>query len=233
MTDRRRPLTALTILVALAVGVAPAARAGEPPHAGGGPVEHWIGVRTSHGVPRLFDRRTGHMFVPRGANYQRLVIRDGVRVSGLFSPSTWRPAAVEADLDRMRALGFNVVRSFVDLCTKDCISGDDGLRDVYVANIARYLRMARDHGIAVILASVDVPDRGYFEHAPCCSPFGGYRNSLYFSLKGQQIGVRYLTDLVRALREDHAPLQAVAAWEIQQEQFVLTTSSPCRSPAER
>ena len=81
-------------------------------------------------------------------------------------------------------------------------------------------------GIAVILASVDVPDAGYFERAPCCSPFGGYRNSLYFSPKGQHVGIDYLTDLVAALREHHAPLQAVMAWEIQQEQFVLGDVKP-------
>jgi hypothetical protein len=187
---------------------------------------HWIGVRTAHRVQQLFDRRTGERFVPRGANYQRLGVRGGVRVSGLFSPSSWKPAEIDADLGRMRALGFNVVRSFVDLCTRDCISNGEGLRGAYVANIARFLRMARDRGIAVILASVDVPDRGYLERAPCCSPFGGYRNSLYFSPKGQNLGIEYLTDLVAALREHNAPLQAVMAWEIQQEEFVLSDVPP-------
>ena len=187
---------------------------------------HWIGVRTSGGARRLFDRRTGATFVPRGANYQRLLVRDGVRVSGLFSPSTWKPAAIDADLAKMEDLGFNVVRSFLDLCVEDCISNSHGLRGAYLDHVVDYLRMARDQGIAVLLASVDVPDAGYMEHAPCCSPFGGYRNSLYFSPKGQQIGIDYLTDVVRALKTRHAPLQVLMGFEIQQEEFVSADVEP-------
>jgi hypothetical protein len=231
---RRRPRLALVAALSALVLLGPASAgttrlAASAPRGEalrGGSPQHWIGVRTVNGVQQLFDRRTGQKFVPRGANYQRLVMKNGVRVSGLFSPSTWKPAAIDADLQEMHDLGFNVVRSFLDLCVQDCITNANGLRGAYLDHVVDYLRMARGHGIAVLLASVDVPDAGYMVHAPCCSPFGGYRNSLYLSAKGQQIGVDYLTDVLHALKMRHAPLHALMAFEVQQEEFVLGDVEP-------
>ena len=85
--------------------------------------------------------------------------------------------------------------------------------------------MARERGLVVMLASNDVPDRGYSDRLPYCSPFGGYRNSLWLSGKGHKILVEYWTEVVRALRREKAPLQTVV-YQLQQEQFVLEDVEP-------
>jgi len=122
--------------------------------------------------------------------------------------------------------GYNTVRVFIDLCRADCISTKKGsIRPAYAKNVARFLRMARDRGLVVMLASNDVPDRGYSDRLPCCSPFGGYRNSLWLTSEGHDILIEYWTEVVRALRKEKAPLQTVV-YQLQQEQFVLDDVEP-------
>ncbi len=219
-TVRRRVTLVLVVALTaslLSAAAAPAARSDR----------HWIGVRErADGVRELFDRRTGDRFVPRGANLL-MKVREGDHVaSGLFRPRDWDPAAIRRELRRMRALGYDTVRVFLDLCRVDCISTANGsIRPAYASNVADFLRMARAQGIVVMLASVDVPDRGYSDRLPCCSPFGGYRNSLWLAPEGHDLLVEYWTEVIRALRRQHAPLEVVI-YEIQQEQFVLADVEP-------
>jgi hypothetical protein len=85
--------------------------------------------------------------------------------------------------------------------------------------------MARDRGLVVMLASVDVPDLGYSDRLPCCSPFGGYRNSLWLASEGHDLLVEYWTEVVEALKREGAPLDVVI-YEIQQEQWVQGDVEP-------
>ncbi len=217
-----RPRTALVLAVCIGIVLG-----GVPPAGGGERVRHWIGVReAADGTRELFDRRSGETFVPRGANLL-MKVREGDHVaSGLFRPRDWSPAAIDRELGRMAALGFNTVRVFIDLCQVDCISSPRGtIRSVYARNIAAFLRMARDRDLVVVLASNDVPDRGYSDRLPCCSPFGGYRNSLWLAPEGHDLLEEYWTEVVRALQRQRAPLEHVI-YELQQEQWVLADVEP-------
>ena len=78
---------------------------------------HFIGVRVVGGSGELYDRRSGKRFVPRGANYVRLAVEGHSTLNvGRYSGSRAGKA-----LARMRALGFNAVRVFVEgSCTSRC-----------------------------------------------------------------------------------------------------------------
>jgi hypothetical protein len=179
------------------------------PSASGAPRNrHWVGVRERAGGLELFDRRTGDAFVPRGSNLLMKVPEGTGVASGLFRPHDWNPKKVDRELRSMTALGYDTVRVFIDLCNVDCISTANGrIRPAYARNIAAFLRMARDRGLVVMLASADVPDLRYSDRLPCCSPFGGYRNSLWLAPEGHDLLVEYWTEVVEALQREDAPLE--------------------------
>src|SRR5262245_25976124 len=173
---------------AFVVAVLIAASLSSTPSAGAARNRHWIGVRDGVGGQELVDRRTGDVFVPRGANLLMKVVESNQVSSGLFRPTDWNPQKVSRELDRISDRGYNTVRVFVDRCKKDCISTPNGsIRADYAENVATFLEMARGFGLVVFLASNDVPDRGYSNRLPCCSPFGGYRNSLWLTDEGHDL----------------------------------------------
>ena len=197
------------------------------PSVGAAPNRHWIGVRVgADGEQELFDRRSGDAFVPRGTNLL-LKVRESNQVSsGLFRPGDWNPDKVIKELGRIAERGYNTVRVFIDLCKKDCISTRNGsIRAAYAENIAAFLDIAVETGLVVFLASNDLPDRGYANRLPCCSPFGGYRNSLWLTADGHDLLVEYWTEVVRAVKREGGTLRNVI-YEIQQEQFLLADVEP-------
>jgi hypothetical protein len=220
-------VVAFVVASALLASVAAPSASGAGAGAGAGERSHRIGIRERNGSLELVDLRTGGPFVPRGANLLMLV-REGDHVaSGLFRPRDWNRAAVDRKLARMQTLGYNTVRVFIDLCNVDCIATKRAsIRPAYGRNIARFLRIAKSHGLVVLLASNDLPDRGYGAQLPCCDPFGGYRNSLWLTAKGHALLRQYWVDVIRALKRANAPLGAVFAYEIQQEQFLLRGVAP-------
>jgi hypothetical protein len=190
--------------------------------------EHPIGVRTGDGSGQFFDRRTGRTFHPRGPTYLQSGV-DALPRPALFAPGEFDEQAVARDLQEMRALGFNTVRVFIDACRPPapCITLPDGRLDPdYMGNLATFLRIAEENDLFVLLASNDVPELGYAARLPCCEPFGGYRNSLYLSREGVEIARQYWRDVIVALRGNAAPLESVLAYEITQEQFVLSDIPP-------
>jgi F5/8 type C domain len=211
---------------AFVVAVLLAASLSWTPSAGAAPNRHWIGVRDVAGGQQLFDRRTGDAFVPRGASLLMKVRESNQVSSGLFRPSDWNPDKVIKELGRIARRGYNTVRVFIDLCKKDCISTPNGsIRAAYAENVAAFLDIATEFGLVVFLASNDVPDRGYSNRLPCCSPFGGYRNSLWLTDEGHDLLVEYWTEVVRAVKREGASMRNVI-YEIQQEQFLLADVEP-------
>jgi hypothetical protein len=214
----RITILTLALAVALSALAAPVAAARN---------NQWIGVRNAgDGTKELFDRRTRETFVARGSNLL-MKVREGDHVaSGLFRPRDWSPAKVDRELRGLASRGYTIVRVFIDLCQVDCISTSNGsIRPEYARNIARFLEMARKRGLVVMLASNDVPDRGYSDRLPCCTPFGGYRNSLWLAPDGHDLLEEYWTEVVRALQRQDAPLQNVI-YELQQEQWVFDDVAP-------
>jgi F5/8 type C domain-containing protein len=204
------------------VGSIPSASAalGEPP-------PHLIGVRQAAGHGELYDVATGQPFIARGVNLLRLE-QFGPNLYDTLFGARYDAAWVDAKLAALAGLGYNTVRVFLDLCKDDCIAlSAGGLSPAYLDHVADFLGRTRAHGIFVVPTSNDLPDTGDYGLAPpCCTPFGGYRNSHYLSPAGHAAAERYWTDIVGGLLERGAATDAVLAWELVNEQFVLTDAPP-------
>lgn len=180
------------------------------------PAQHWITVDGG----QLVDRRTGDVFVPRGVNMLR---KRGMGGDKLFQ--SYDPDWVDDQLRAIRALDFNTVRVFIDMCMP-CTSTSAGVRDDFLDHLAHLIERVAAHGLVAMLTSNDVPDPGYSDRLPCCEPFGGYRNSLYLSPEGHEIAAEYFGDVLTGLLERGAPLEAVMAWQLANEWFVLRDVPP-------
>jgi hypothetical protein len=191
--------------------------------------EHRIGIRSGEGPAQFYDKDTGARFVPRGANYARNERgADGAVVDRVFAD--YDPASVDADLAAMKDLGYTAVRIALENCREDCI-GDPagGLSDEYLANLADFLRRAKDARLPVFLQSNDLPEEGGFVpkiEATCCSPFDGYLNSQYFHRVGLETYRDYWTAALQGLRAHGAPLDAILAYDLRGELFVVENTPP-------
>ncbi|GBD86065.1 F5/8 type C domain protein [bacterium BMS3Abin02] len=195
-----------------------------------GPAPHRIGIRGTGATAEFFDRETGAPFIVVGPNFHLLGPEHDYFVDRLFSPDHYDPARVDEELAAMVDLGYTVVRTSLDLCDEDCIGAPGGgLRDPYLDNVADFLRHVRQHGLFVILTSNDLPSKaGYIPRveATCCDPFDGYLNSHVLSPVGVAEWSRYWSDVLRALIERHAPLEAVLAYELRGELFLSSDQPP-------
>jgi hypothetical protein len=210
----RRTLFAMTLAVAIVTAIAPAAT--QSGTAAGS--RHVIGVRVRNGAGELFDRRTGATFVVRGANYLRLSYATKDPTDALLDPSKPNLRGIRGDFGAMKALGFNTVRIFLDLCATDCIGDPNRLRPAYLDRLAAVVRAAKAAGL-LVLPTVNMWDglMGYRSLSPCCGKFNF--NVLYLTSEGIKSASRFYVDLIRGLQRRKAPLDAVLAWELRNEQF--------------
>jgi hypothetical protein len=188
---------------------------------------HRIAVREAGGRRELYEVTTGQPFLARGV----MLLRKGLvgnRIYDTLFGSQYDSAWVDDEFTKLGALGYNTVRVFLDLCADDCIAlPDGGLRSSYLDHVADFLGRARSHGIVVMPASNDLPDTPDYGYAPpCCSPFGGYRNSAYLSPEGHAAAERYWRDIVGGLIDRGAATDAVLAWELVNEQFTFLDAPP-------
>ncbi len=180
------------------------------------PEPQWISMENGAFV----DRRTDDAFVLRGVNLMR---KQAGRGDVLFLD--YDPEWLDQQLDEIVGHGFNTIRFFLDLCMS-CAASSEGIRPEYLDNLADLLTRMADRGLVALPTSNDIPDPGYTERMPCCEVFGGYRNSVYLSAEGHSIAAEYFTDLLAGLRERGAPLHAVLAWQLANEQFFLRDVAP-------
>jgi len=192
--------------------------------------KHRIGIRVVDGVSEFFDRLSGEKFIPRGANYHRWVARSSpgqgtIPIDSLFNTAYGQLDQAEEELRQMAAMGFNTVRVWKNACwggVGGCIGNPaGGLSSKYLDNITEFLRMAKRHGIYVILTDDWVPEDGGYNqelNRACCSEFNGY-NMVYLTEYGITAESRYWEDLIQGLIERGAPLDAVLAYELKNEAF--------------
>jgi type IX secretion system substrate protein len=192
-----------------------------------------IGIRMDEGKARFYDKTTGERFVPRGFNYIQLVLspEGPYGESELFQPDSHDQEAIDDDFQRMAALGYNVVRVFVDLCRGTrCIADENGLVPEYIDNIAGLLQRARQYNIRVMLTANWLPDVGGYSapaHAICESSgdfYGG--NCLIMSSKGVELYEKFFSDFVLALIDAGAPMETIWAYELRNEFFVENDQLP-------
>lgn len=174
----------------------------------------------------FFDRTTGQRWTPRGFNYWTWTREGGNLMDRTFRAGPNGLGVATAELADISALGYNAVRTWLNACwgvARDCI-GDPGggLREEYLANMATYLWAARDNGVRVMFTIDELPDDGGY-HAAALG-FKGF--NLDLTPGGVSNAQRFWTDFVSGLVEAGAPLDAIWAYELRNEQFFEADQPP-------
>lgn len=200
------------------------------------PAEHRIGVRDRNGSGEFYDRTTGASFVPRGNNLVRLAGQKNSagalqEYHSTFNVGSYDSVQAEAALSRMSADGYNVVRVFLSVICVDACLGDPAtgsLRVEYVANVVDFLRRAKNHGIFVLLTSEWLPPDTKYSADLASVRFDWFNNINVVMLSPEGVAAeRHLwTDLVRELLRQHAPIDAIFAYELWNEACLVKNELP-------
>jgi hypothetical protein len=199
------------LIVVTGSGITPAARV----EASAGP--HWIATRTAaNGYGELYDTRTGATFRPRGFDLLHdHAFPNGAILDMIVAPGWYDQAWVDQQLDAMASRGYTTIRVFLDLCPVDCLTNPDGtVKAGWLDNVAALLESARARGMVILFTSNQLPETGYADHLPCCSPFGGGFNSQFLTGEGVNLSLTYWRRILVGLVDRGAPLEAVLAWEL-------------------
>ena len=177
---------------------------------------------------------TSTKFTPRGNNYTRLNTLDRILGGTTYYHSTFIPGYYDAPrseqaLADMEALKYNVVRVYLNgLAVGGLAAPGGGLSSPYVANLADFIKRARAHGIVVILTLDFIPDGPPYstllttQWGPL---FQG--TNLYYLTAGGVSGVKlFWTDLIHALAIAGAPLDAIFAYQLQEESYFDGSAPP-------
>jgi hypothetical protein len=127
--------------------------------------------------------------------------------------------------------GYNVVRVFlsglcVDACAGDPVTGS--LRTAYIANLVDFLRIAKSHGVFVLLTGEWLsPNTKYSSDlASVRREWFGDANLLMLSAQGIVAQRHLWTDLVKELFRQDAPVDAIFAYELWNEASVVSDQPP-------
>ncbi len=191
------------------------------------PVMHRIAVRTAGGRGEFYDHTTNALFVPRGANYTTLATQIGWTGNSFVYHSTFNvgaydTTAVEAMLAQLSRDGFNVVRVFLNGCCEinTIANPAGGLSRPYLANVANFIARAKAHGVWVILTTDDIPMFGGYEevlYQACCAIFDDGNMNL-LTRQGLTVHAKMWHDIIAGLKSLDAPLEAIFAYELVNEQ---------------
>lgn len=169
--------------------------------------------------------------MPRGFNHWRWALEGGFLMDRTFRAGENGLAAAIDDLAAIADLGYTAVRIWANACfgvAEGCM-GDPagGLRSDYLEHMAAYLRAARDHGLQVMFTVDDLPDDGGYgtgTAAHCCDQWAGYNLDLTPGRVSDH--ARFWTDFVTGLIEVGAPMDAIWAFELRNEQFFEADQPP-------
>ena len=191
--------------------------------------EHRLGVRVVNEVGEFYDRTTNERFVPRGNNYTRLVANTlpcldrGSPYHAVFNVGVYDASRTDKTLAAMQQNGYNVVRVFLN---GSCLGKKEGgLNQDYVNNIADFLRLAKAHGLFVILTTDDPPVPGYSGEMKHYDDID-WENRQFLTVDGMQANGRFWEDLITSLVKVEAPLDAIFAYELRNEQFFMADRRP-------
>ncbi len=200
------------------------------------PVTHPVGIRNVDGAAEFFWRESGETFTPRGTNYIHIVRGESGRLQDrLMGTADFDPAAIRANFARLRSLGYNTVRIFLDGCNEGptCIANPDGpgLNPEYMDNVAEVLAIAKDEGLLVLFTSNDIPNGGGYaeisDRDPSADPMVAlYRNGQMLTPSGHEAYRAYWEDIMAALVERRADFDAVLAWQLFNEQWLFAEQPP-------
>jgi hypothetical protein len=222
-SDQGEPPTPRPAAAGQAISTAPA------------PSEHRIAVRSINGSPEFYDRVTGQKFVPRGAALWRWrwVNQDQQAViDTIFNTSSFGQLdSALTELPKMHADGFNTVRLWFNACwggATGCLDQTTGgLNRGFLENMARFMQVARENGIYIILTMDALPDSSQYQGLlnPYRGRFEGF-NLEFMTQGGVDAQVKYQTDLIRGLMEVGAPMDAIMAYQLKEEAYFEEDQPP-------
>jgi hypothetical protein len=194
---------------------------------------HRFGVRTTVTLAEFYDRTSGNTFVPRGNNYIRLAWLTDPNGNSIYSHSTFSvglydSARTETALASMQASGYNIVTVTLQGCCQGTIGNPaGGLSSAYIVNVVDFLHHAKDHAIAVVFGSQWLPAYGGFNEmlGPCYPQFDDI-NLTNLSSCGINATKTFFQDLVQALIDAGAPMDAICAYEVWDEYYYNATAAP-------
>ena len=199
--------------------------------------QHRIGVRLVDGEGEFYDRQTGELFVPRGANYIRLAAqREGSGSTfyhSTFNTDAYEPDRAAAALADLHALGYNVVRVFLNpCCTTGLGNASGGLSVGYIDNIVDFLEQAFADGIYVMFATDAAPGGKYQElrDAGWSADFAGTNFDLLLP-SGVHANLVFFRDFAQALIDRGARLEAIFAYGLRNELFFESNLPPLSAAA--
>ncbi|MDO8468019.1 MAG: hypothetical protein Q7S56_03695, partial [Nanoarchaeota archaeon] len=144
---------------------------------------HKIGVRdgssgsvqlasASSGEAEFYDIVNGQEFIPRG-NVYFLTMPQGFKAeqprysgwaydsldiySDVFSSQVYNHNKISGDLDKMKSLGYNVVKIYLPYYDHPNVASGNRLNDAVLDNMVDFLRMARDKEMYVYFNSGQIP----------------------------------------------------------------------------
>lgn len=183
-------------------------------------------------------------FVPRGANYVRLVYDHSYAVvpyHSTFSPALYDPQAAESALRQMHRDGYNVVRVFIDSGDWDRTNGINGTWDAagldgaYLDAFADFVRRATEQRVYVLPIVGRTPINAHYRSlaAPADPNLVGW-NAMYLHAGERTAKIAYVTDFINALRAriGQALLSTIIAYELENEMHANGDYPPfCCDPA--
>lgn len=196
---------------------------------------HRIATRLTSTIAEFFDRTTGNAFTPRGNNYVRLAAQTWPNggppaYHSALNVGLYDANAMDTALTVMEANGYNTVRMWLNGCCHDNTLGNPagGLSSAYLANVVDFLQRAKNHNIFVIFTIDWVPlFGGYTDQYASCGQqqFSDY-NALNLCAGGVKANTIFFHDLVQALIAEHAPLDAIIAYELRNEYYYYSNLPP-------
>ncbi|MFN8223211.1 MAG: hypothetical protein U0R50_08235 [Gaiellales bacterium] len=197
---------------------------------------HRIGVRQIGSAGEFYDRTTGAKFVPRGHEYVRMGVQQDIdgkpfTYFTLFNVGSYDANRSDAALTRMAERGYNVVTVGVNaLCIDACAADPKGrrLRAAYFANLADFLRRAKSHGVYVMLGTQFILGNTAYADLINEEPRDQVDgvNLIPLTEGGIRAYEQFWTDVVRELRRQGAPLDAVFAYETWDEISFVSYAKP-------
>jgi hypothetical protein len=199
---------------------------GQLPAAGQVPTapEHVIGVRIADDRAELYSRRTNARFVVRGTNYillEQLHKPDGSELlyHSTFNTGLYQGTRVRADLGKMGADGYNVVRVFLNAATEGGIPGTGpDLSPSYLENLADFLVSAKENRLSVILTLdwIPIPVPSAPPSPVWCADYqcSSVQVLTQDGIRANQLFFRHL---VGGLLSRNAPTDVILAYELRNE----------------
>jgi hypothetical protein len=207
---------------------------------------HSVAVRpTASSIAEFYEVASGNAFTPRGNDYIRLAWQQPPfqgwgqeYIHSTFNVGLYDSAHAESALTVMQANGYNIVRAFLTGCCIGSLGNPNGagLSSAYIANVADFLSRAANHGIYVILIADELPPAqgGYWAPpvAACpnfidpSNPTSPSTNMMNLCAAGVATAGQVVHDLVQALIDQGAHLDAVFSYELRNEYYYPSNLPP-------